>query len=109
MGERDVQVVWCTAEAEQGMALVRALVDESLIACGNVIPGVTSVYRWEGAVETAAEVILMMKTTTERLPALKARISELHDYDVPEVLVSSITDGSAPYLDWVRQQVSPQE
>ena len=109
MGERDVQVVWCTAEAEQGISLVRALVEERLIACGNVIPGVTSVYRWEEEVETASEVVLMMKTTEERLPALKARIGELHSYDVPEVLVSSITDGSAIYLEWVRRETAPQE
>lgn len=109
MGEQDVQVVWCTADAEQGTDLVRALVAERLVACGNVIPGVTSVYRWEGQVETASEVVLMMKTTTERLPALKARIGELHSYDVPEVLVSPITDGSPDYLQWVRQETAPQE
>jgi len=109
MGERDVKVVWCTADAEQGISLVSALVDERLIACGNVIPGVTSVYRWEGQVETASEVVLMMKTTEERLPALKARIGELHSYDVPEVLVSPITDGLAIYLEWVRRETAPQE
>ena len=109
MGERDVQVVWCTAEAEQGLALATALVDERLIACANLIPGVTSVYRWEGQVETASEVVLMMKTTADRLAALKERIGVLHAYDVPEILVTSIADGSADYLDWVRAETTPQE
>lgn len=95
-------IVLSTFPADQdAAALARALVEERLAACVNVLPPMASIYRWEGAVEQATEHQLVMKTTAERVDALKARIAELHPYEVPELLVLSVTDGGASYLKWV--------
>jgi periplasmic divalent cation tolerance protein len=77
------------------------LVEGRLAACVNVLPAMTSVYRWKGAVETAGERQLVIKTAAERLPDLEARIRELHPYDVPEFVVVPILDGSRDYLSWL--------
>jgi periplasmic divalent cation tolerance protein len=87
------------------LALARTLVDERLVACVNVLPPMQSIYRWEGAVEQATEQQLVMKTTAERVEAVKARLVALHPYDVPEVLVLSIADGGEPYLRWLTESV----
>lgn len=86
------------ADAEQ---LGRTLVDERLVACVNVLPTMTSIYRWEGAVEQANERQLIMKTTSRRVEELKTRLAALHPYDVPEILVLPIADGGASYLTWL--------
>lgn len=81
--------------------LARALVEERLAACVNVLPPMQSIYRWEGKVEHAAEHQLVMKTTAARVEALKARLADLHPYDVPELLVLPVADGGADYLRWI--------
>lgn len=87
-------------------ALARTLVDEHLAACVNVFPVMTSTYRWKGVVEQDREQQVLMKTTADRLPALEARLRQLHPYDLPEFIVLGTTDGSAAaYLDWVRASV----
>lgn len=86
-------------------ALARRLVEERLIACANVVPAVTSIYRWEGEVRDEAEVLVVMKTTRDRMPEVESRIAELHPYDVPEVLGLPSSGGSRPYLDWVTAEV----
>ena len=91
-------------EAQQ---IARTLVDERLAACVNVIPGVMSVYRWKGTVEREPELILMIKTVAERVDALKARLLELHPYELAEVVVIPIRDGHKPYLEWIEEQVRP--
>ena len=98
----DVLLVLVTApSAEKAAELARALVEERLAACGNVVPGLRSIYRWEGAVHDEAEALLLLKTTRARLEALRARVVELHPYEVPEVLAFAADAGSAPYLAWV--------
>lgn len=87
--------------------LARALVDERLAACVSRVPGAVSTYRWQGQVEMAAEVLLLIKTTPERFAALHTRLVELHPYDVPEVIACEIVAGHAPYLDWLRAGVAP--
>jgi periplasmic divalent cation tolerance protein len=97
-----VAVVLSTFPNEARAAEVgRALVDARLAACVNVIPGVRSIYRWQGAVEDATEVLAVIKTTSERLEALRDRLVELHPYEVPEVLALPVTGGHAGYLAWV--------
>ena len=99
----DVRVVYVTAPtAEVAESLARSLVGEGLAACVNLLPGIRSIYRWEGAVQDEAEVLLIVKTVAERLPALTARVVELHPYDVPEVVVLPVEAGFAPYLEWIR-------
>lgn len=83
-------------------ALARVLVEERLVACVNVIPGVVSVYRWEGAVCQEAEVILVAKTRRGRLDAVVARVSALHPYDVPCVVALPVEGGHPDYLAWVQ-------
>lgn len=100
----DVHVALCTCpDAETAESLAERLVEERLAACVNILPGVRSVYTWQGAVEHDAEVLLIIKTTRTRLDELIARIRALHPYDVPEVIGHPITAGHDAYLDWVRQ------
>ncbi len=82
------------------VALARTLVDERLAACVNVLPAMTSVYRWDGLVEQAQEQQLVIKTAPDRVAALEARIRELHPYDLPEFLVLPAS-GSKAYLEWI--------
>jgi periplasmic divalent cation tolerance protein len=99
-------VVLCTVSSlEEGRRLARELVDQRLAACVNLIPKVESIYRWQGAVESAEEAMLMVKTTPARFAELQDKIAELHFYDVPEILALPVTAGSAPYLEWLAGQV----
>jgi periplasmic divalent cation tolerance protein len=84
-----------------GAALARTLVEERLAACVNVLPPMTSVYRWEGRVQTDREQQLIIKTTDDQLPALQSRLPALHPYDLPEFLVLRVSGGSDGYLTWV--------
>jgi periplasmic divalent cation tolerance protein len=101
----DVVVVLTTfpLDAEGVKTFARALVDEHLAACVNIQPPMTSIYRWEGKIEEAAEHQLTIKTTAARVASLIARIEELHPYDVPEILALPIADGAEAYLSWVRE------
>ena len=105
----DLQVVLVlttiAAEAD-GAALGRALVDERLAACVNVLPAMTSVYRWKGQVEQDREQQLVIKTTRDRLAALEARVRDLHSYELPEFLVIAADGGSEAYLQWVEESVN---
>lgn len=96
------RVVLCTVPSEEvGVRLARQLVDEHLVACVNIVPGVRSIYRYQGKVEDDQELLLVMKTAEDRVAALIPRVRELHPYEVCEVLVLQVESGSQPYLDWV--------
>jgi periplasmic divalent cation tolerance protein len=95
-----VVLVTCPT-AERAAELARALVEERLAACGNVVPGLRSIYRWEGKVQDDAEALLVLKTTRARFEALRDRVLALHPYQVPEVIALAIEAGSAPYLEWI--------
>lgn len=99
--EPDVRVVLVTAPAQAATALARTVVEEGLAACANVLPGATSVYRWEGRVQEDAEALLVLKTSAKGVPALRARVVDLHEYDLPEFLVLDVADGLPGYLAWV--------
>lgn len=87
--------------------LARALVDERLAACVNVLSPCRSVYRWQGAVHDATEVPLLIKTATDRLAALQQRLRELHPYDTPEILAWRPDAGWPPYAQWVVDETRP--
>ena len=87
--------------------IARALVEERVAACVNIVPGITSIYRWKGNVEQEPEVMLVIKTMAAQLDALKARLLDLHPYELPEIVVISIGDGHTAYLDWLAEQVRP--
>lgn len=92
-------------DAERGAHIARALIEERLAACVNLVHGVRSIYRWEGNVEDQAEVLLVVKTRSELLPSLEQRLRELHPYEIPELVSLSILEGSADYLEWVHREV----
>ncbi len=105
--DTDVRVVLVTApDTDTAARLAGALVEERLAACVNVVPEIRSFYRWEGAVQDDAEVLLVIKSTAARSDALAARVRELHPYDLPEVLELPAVGGSDAYLDWVRTESS---
>jgi periplasmic divalent cation tolerance protein len=93
-----------TPDVKSAEAIGGAVVEEGLAACANVMPGVTSVYRWRGEVHRDDEVLVILKTTDERATELTRRIVALHPYEVPEVVVIEAVGGHAPYLDWVRDE-----
>ena len=99
---RTFVVVLVTAGSnEEGRRIGRAMVEERLAACVNVVGPIRSIYRWEGAVEEAEEHLLVMKARTADVPALTARVRALHSYDVPEVVALPLTGGSEAYLAWL--------
>ena len=104
----DVLVVLCAFPVEGNAAATAAerIVTERLAACVNIVSGVRSVYRWKGVVEKDDEVLLFIKTTADRFPALKVRLIELHTYDTPEVIALEVQQGHMPYLEWVRDQTT---
>ena len=103
----DARVVLTTcADAPAAEALARALVDERLAACVNLVPGVRSIYRWRAAIEESDEILCVIKTTAPAVEALTKRIEELSSYDVPEVIVVRAHGGSAKYLEWIAASVS---
>ena len=89
--------------AEEARDLADRLVNESLAACVSILPNLTSVYKWKGQVEREAEVLLIFKTHRQQLDSFKARLLELHPYEVPEVVVLDVQDGHGSYLDWVTE------
>ncbi len=90
---------------ESAVGLARALVDERLAACVNLLPPMQSVYRWQGEIHQETEHQLLIKTTRESLPALTKRLAELHPYDVPECLVLPIDSASEAYGAWLVESV----
>jgi periplasmic divalent cation tolerance protein len=92
---------------EAGLALARALVERRLAACVNVLAECTSVYRWEGEIETASETPLLIKVPASRYDALEHAIRELHPYELPEIVALPVSAGLPAYLDWVREQTQP--
>ena len=94
-------VLTTTGSAGSASRIAQVLVERRLAACVNLLPNLTSVYRWQGVVETAAETLLLIKTSAAQLPALEAALRELHSYEVPEFLVLPIESGSRLYLEWL--------
>ena len=100
-----VVLVTCGQRAE-ARRIARAAVEKRLAACVNVLGArVRSVYRWQGKVEEASEILLVMKTTRRRLAALRAMVERLHSYDVPEFIALPVVAGAPRYLAWVRESV----
>lgn len=98
-----VLLCYCNCpEAASAQAIAEALVGERLAACVNRLPGVRSTYRWHGEVTTDSEELLLIKTTTGRFEMLKARLLQLHPYDLPELIAVPVVHGHDAYLDWVR-------
>lgn len=107
MPENAVLLCCCTCpDAASAQQLAETLVGERLAACVNRLPGVLSTYRWQGEMHTDAEELLLIKTTAAGFDALKARLLQLHPYDLPELIALPLERGHAAYLDWVRANVA---
>jgi periplasmic divalent cation tolerance protein len=85
--------------------LARAVLEDRLIACANLVPRIESLYWWQGRTENSREVLIVMKTTTGRLSALEKRVVELHPYDTPEILAVPVRSGMPAYLAWLKKSV----
>lgn len=97
----DIRVIFTTAHVAEAPSLVRTLVEERLVACGNIVPNVRSIYRWEGAVCDDTEAVLFLETTTAQLENAMARLRALHSYDCPKIVVLTPTDVDATWAAWV--------
>ena len=104
-GKHVVVLVTCGSRAE-ARRIAREIVTKGLAACANLVETpVESIYRWKGKVETAREVLLLIKTSMARLAELEAEVKRLHSYDVPEFVALPITAGSPAYLNWLKDSV----
>jgi periplasmic divalent cation tolerance protein len=102
----DFEIVVSTcADREQAERIAHSLIELHLAACVNILPGVQSIYRWQGGVESSAEVLLLIKTKSELRDEVKAAVSRLHSYEIPELLVLPVADGSEAYLAWLEESL----
>ncbi|MEJ5358103.1 MAG: divalent-cation tolerance protein CutA [Desulfobacterales bacterium] len=102
----DIRWVYMTAPSlEEAQRIGRALVEEGLAACVNALPGMRSIYVWEGKVEEASEAVLVAKTTAAQVEELFAAVKRLHPYECPCMLSFKVQEGFAPFLDWIRESV----
>lgn len=105
--DAEVRVVLTTAPSlKVAEEVASALVEERLAACANLLPGAISIFRWAGDVQREGEVIVLLKTTVDRLQALRERLLQIHPYDVPEMLALPVEVGHDAYLAWVRAEVA---
>ena len=99
-----VVVLTTVATEDEAFVLVRTLLDRRLVACGTLLPGARSLYRWEDRVADESEVVVLLKTRRERVAALEAAFAELHPYKVPELLALPVSDGMEQYLAWIGRE-----
>jgi periplasmic divalent cation tolerance protein len=102
-------VMTTVVSPEEAARLGRTLVEERLAACATLLPAVNSIYHWKDQIESSAECMLLLKTARDRLPALEARLHELHSYQTPEFLVLAVEAGSHPYLAWLHASLREPE
>jgi periplasmic divalent cation tolerance protein len=103
----DIRFVYMTAaNVDEAKTIGRELVESRLAACVNILPQMHSIYRWEGKIEDATEVVMVAKTTAAKLPQLTARVKSLHSYECPCIVSLKVEGGYQPYLDWITGSVS---
>jgi periplasmic divalent cation tolerance protein len=103
----DKCVVLTTAGSqEEARRIAHALVERKLAACVNIVPGVESVYRWQGKVESSPEWLLLIKTTSAAFPGVRDGLRDLHSYELPECLLLAVADGDPAYLQWLGESVT---
>jgi periplasmic divalent cation tolerance protein len=101
-----VVVVMTAANHEEASRIAEVLVEGRLAACVQILPEMQSVYRWQGEVARESEVMLLAKTTLDRFDDLDRLVREIHSYETPEIIALPVTAVSAPYLDWLQEEVS---
>jgi periplasmic divalent cation tolerance protein len=99
----EILMVYCTCPDEQvAESISTHIVERGLAGCVNRIPGLTSVYKWEGEMKSGTEVLLLIKTTADRCAALTTELAKIHPYELPEIIAVPVTAGHQPYLDWIK-------
>lgn len=106
MANEVLLVISTFPDAETARGVADQLVTQHLVACANILPGVQSVYHWDGKLEKAAETMVFFKTTESRFAAFQTRLKALHPYSVPEIVALRIADGLPEYLKWVSETCS---
>ena len=101
-----ILVISTLPDRDHAEKMAHSLIEQQLAACVNILPSVTSVYRWQGKVESADETILLIKTTMARYPAVEAAIKARHPYELPEIIAVPISAGLPAYLAWVETETS---
>ena len=105
----DMLLVLTTFATEEDAArVVRALVEERLVACGNLLPGARSIYRWRDGIEDQREVVVLLKTRKQDWTALLSRLHELHPYETPECIAVRVAAGAPKYLAWLEEALAPE-
>ncbi|KAN0064550.1 hypothetical protein ACQY0O_002178 [Thecaphora frezii] len=104
--DRQVVVLITTNKQQEAESLAERLLGEDLIACANLVPKITSIYKWQGKVEKDEEILMLCKTISTKVPRLTELVCRIHSYDEPEVIALDIQSGSKGYLDWVRDCVA---
>jgi len=107
MTDKIIVLSTCSS-AEEADRIARQLLEKRLAACVNIVAGARSIYRWRGAIEEAAEYLLIIKSRQGRWEELRAEIQRVHSYEVPEVLMLAIEDGSPTYLNWLSEEMAPE-
>ncbi len=105
MAEAYIVVLITTDDAGEGRRIARALVEEKKAACVNIVPGVESIFRWEGKPDEARENLLMVKTKASLLPEVTKLVKKMHSNEVPEIISLPITGGNEDYLNWIGESV----
>jgi periplasmic divalent cation tolerance protein len=98
-------IIFVTSPHDQSEAIGRRLVEEGLAACVNIVPGIKSIYKWQGELQSDTEELLIIKSHERLWESLEKRVKELHSYDVPEILSISLQSGFQPYLDWMKSNL----
>ncbi|HJQ65207.1 MAG TPA: divalent-cation tolerance protein CutA [Gemmatimonadales bacterium] len=106
MAQQALVVLTTLGTEADARALVTALVEQRLIACGTVLPAARSIYRWEGKVTEAVEVVVLLKTNAARWDALRSSVERLHPYEVPELLAFPVSHGLERYMSWLSNEVT---
>jgi len=101
-----ILVISTLPDRDHAEKMAHFLIEQQLAACVNILPSVTSVYRWQGKVESADETILLIKTTMARYPDLEAAIKDQHPYELPEIIAVPVSSGLSAYLEWVATETS---
>lgn len=102
------KLVYVTAPSQaEAESLARLAVEQRLAACANILPGMRSLYWWQGRLESADEAVLLLKTTEVLAPELVSALTQAHSYDCPCVVVLDIADGNPAFLDWIRDETAP--
>jgi periplasmic divalent cation tolerance protein len=104
-----MHILFVTCPPDEAPALLRQLVEERLVAGGNILPGVRSIYRWKGEICDDPEVVMLIETAADRLEAAMERLAELHSYETPKILAFEPAAGRPDYLSWVHEMTRPQD